>query len=429
MRGPEMEALAGGEQLIEIADRLGIDPQKGARALTRMLLAKTPPLVVAVSEPLDDLHISHSGPSPRATADAAAGAEPSGEGVEATLASWWQDLLGVEKVGPDDDFFALGGHSLVGVRLFVKIKKTYRVNLELAVLFEARTVRQLADVIAKSMQPSGAEQKVWASLRPIQPNGSRIPLFCVHAVGGDVLFYEQLAKALGSDQPFYAFQSPLIAQRDKRETTLEEMASTYIEEMRAFFPQGPYLLGGASYGGIVAFEMAQQLYARGAEPGLLVMFDTAITGHEERVEAKERVSTFWQNLLKEGMPYLRRKAAVKRKYWGEILLRRANIVAGSYYRLAGRPLPLHLHYIEVEEAHWRALKRYTYRQYPGKITLMRAEDRGPEVLGKREDFTLGWGPLAGGGIEILDVPTGHMSMLFAPNVDRFVEMLKTVLPS
>ena len=423
-------AHTGGEQPIEIVDRPRIPPLEGARALTRILLAATPTAVVAVAQPPEELDARNRTPSPRANEATAhhpalSGAAP-GEGVEGTLASWWQELLGVEKVGLDDDFFALGGHSLVGVRLFAKIRKTWQVDLELAVLFEARTVRQLADVITRSKQ-SVAEQKIRTSLRPIQPNGSRIPLFCVHAVGGDVLFYEQLAKALGPDQPFYAFQSPLITRPEMREISMEELASTYIKEMRAFYPQGPYLLGGASYGGLVAFEMSQQLHAQGLGPGLLIMFDTAIPGHEQRVDPKDRALTFWQNLRKEGLPYLTRKAAVKRKYWGEILLRRVQVAAGACYRLAGKPLPLDLHYVEVEEAHWRALRRYTFRPYAGKITLMRASDRGPEVLGKCEDPTLGWGPLAGGGLEIHDVPTGHMNMLFAPNVETFAQMLKAVL--
>jgi thioesterase domain-containing protein len=249
----------------------------------------------------------------------------------------------------------------------------------------------------------------------------------VHAVGGDVLFYEQLAKALGPDQPFYAFQSPLITRPDMREISMEELAATYIREMRAFYPQGPYLLGGASYGGLIAYEMSQQLHAQGLGPGLLVMFDTAITGHEQSVDPKDRAITFWQNLRKEGLSYLVRKAAVKRKYWWEKLERRAQVAAGAGYRLAGKPLPLGLHYIEVEEAHWRALRNYTFLPYAGKVTLMRAVDRGPEVLGKREDPTLGWGPLAS-VLEIHDVPTGHMSMLFAPNVETFAAMLKSVLP-
>jgi thioesterase domain-containing protein/acyl carrier protein len=344
------------------------------------------------------------------------------------LAFWWQDLLGVERVGLDDDFFALGGHSLVGVRLFVKIKKTYRVDLELAVLFEARTVRQLAAVISKLQQaPEVADNKVWSSLVAIQPNGTRVPLFCFHAVGGDVLFYQQLAKALGNDQPFYAFQSPLITRVDMLEISIEEMAATYVKEMREFYPQGPYLVGGASYGGVIAFEMARQLDAQGVKPALLVLFDSAIRGHEQRVERIDRLRTFWRNFRKEGAAYLARKSAVKGRYWSALLSDSFRRTACACYRIAGRPLPLPLHYFHVEEAHWRASSKYTYRPYSGKITLMRAVDRGPEVLGKREDSTLGWGPIAG-ELEIHDVPTAHMHILFAPNVEGFARMLKAVLP-
>ena len=420
-------------QSIEAFEPSGILPIDGARALTRILQAKTPRAIVAVAIPIAEPDLRIQSSSSNATkANASSPAQPTesalpAQSIEGTLAAWWQDLLGVEKVGLDDDFFTLGGHSLVGVRLFAKIKKTYQADLELAILFEARTVRQLADVIRKSKQPANTEEKKWTSLVPIQPHGSRIPLFCVHAVGGDVLFYEQLGRALAPDQPFYAFQSPLVSRPDIRETSVEELASTYVREMRAFFPQGPYLIGGASYGGLVAFEMARQLYAQGVEPSLLVLFDTAVPGHEQRMGAKDRVSSFLTDLRKQGLPYLIKKAAVKRKYWGEILLRYAEILACFCYRAAGRPLPIRLHYFQMDEAHRQALKRYRFQPYPGKLTLMRAVDRGPEVLSKREEITLGWGPLAEGGLTICDVHTAHMSMLFEPYVGTFVEQLKPLL--
>jgi thioesterase domain-containing protein/acyl carrier protein len=349
--------------------------------------------------------------------------------VESVLAAWWQELLGVEKPGLDDDFFGVGGHSLAAVRLFAKIKKTYGVDLELAILFDARTVRQLAQAIRKSKNPAGAEAKKWTSLIPIQPNGSRTPIFCSHAAGGDVIFYEQLARALGADQPFYAFQSPLVSRADIHEISIEELAATYVRDLRAFSPQGPYLIGGASFGGIVAFEMAKHLYAQGEEPALLVLFDTAVPGNARPVDAKDQFSGFWTGLRKQGAAYLMKKAAVKRRYWGEIVSRWALRQACACYRLVGRRLPVNLHYFQMEEAHKQALKHYVFAPYAGKITLMRAVDRGPEVLGKREESTLGWGPLAGGGLEVHDVDTGHMSMLFEPYVTTFVEQLKPLLRS
>ena len=261
---------------------------------------------------------------------------------------------------------------------------------------------------------------------PIQPNGSKVPLFCVHAVGGDVIFYEQLARALGPDQPFYAIRSSLITREDQTKTTVEELASIYVSEMRAFFPQGPYYIGGASYGGLIAFEMARQLQAQGVPPALLVMFDTQVPGSEEIVPPTARASTFWQNLRSEGLPYLVRKAEVKRKYWGENLTRRGKIAACATLRLMGRRLPVSLRYFEIEEAHLQAILHYKFEPYEGKITVIRAEDRGPEVLGKREDPTLGWGKLAG-SLEMIDVPTRHMFMLFDPYVTTFAATLKSLL--
>ena len=160
--------LSRGEQPIEAFDPSGIPPLEGARALTRILLARTPLAVVAVSQPLEELNDRNVTPSSGATNSTTASSAPT-EGIEATLAGLWQDLLGVDQVGLDDDFFGLGGHSLVGVRLFAKIKKTYQVDLDVAVLFEARTVRQLAGLIRKAQQPAGLQSKAWSALVPIQP--------------------------------------------------------------------------------------------------------------------------------------------------------------------------------------------------------------------------------------------------------------------
>ncbi|MGB8845256.1 MAG: SDR family NAD(P)-dependent oxidoreductase, partial [Terracidiphilus sp.] len=211
-------ARSGGEQPIEIAIRPGIAPLEGARLLTRILLADAPTAVVALPQPLEARESSVAAPQPRQPA-ATPASEAAAEDIESTLAGWWQELLGVDQVNADDDFFALGGHSLIGVRLLTKIKKTFHVDLELSVLFEGRTLGQLAEVIRKSGAPAGNEQRTWSALVPIQPDGTRTPLFCVHAIGGDVLFYEQLAKALGPSQPFYAFQSPLVADPDRRDLT------------------------------------------------------------------------------------------------------------------------------------------------------------------------------------------------------------------
>jgi acyl transferase domain-containing protein/thioesterase domain-containing protein len=419
---------AGRVEPIDAHAPAGIDPQEGARALMRILAHKTPASVVVVPEPLalDDNHADVV--TAVSLSNAKSSSTPADASIEGSLALWWRDLLGVDRVGLDDDFFALGGHSLIGVRLFAKIRKSWQVDLDLATLFEARSVRLLAEAIRKAEQPREEVARSWTALVPIQPHGTRVPLFCVHAIGGDVLFYEQLAKALGTEQPFYAFKSPLIARAEIGETTIEELAATYIDEMRAFYPQGPYLIGGASFGGLIAFEMGKQLYAAGVEPALVVLFDTSVHGHEERVDARGRVAAFWSGLRQRGGSYLWDKVTVKAQYWSEILSRRARWLACKAYHVAGVSLPLRMRYYKMEEAHYRALNRYVFAPYAGKITLMRAVDRGPEVLGKREDSTLGWKRFAAGGIEVHDIPTAHIFMLFEPAVGAFAAKLKTLFP-
>ena len=401
----------------------GMASADGIRAFNQILASDMPPGIIVVRGDL-----LGKPAEPLATASAPkSSAKPEGE-VESVLAEWWQELLGVEKVGLDDDFFDLGGHSLVGVRLFAKIRKTYQVDLDLAALFEARTVRHLAVVIRKSKQPASAEARTWSALVPIQPNGSRIPLFCVHALGTSLLFYRQLAAYLGSDQPFYALQSPLVSQAQTRQPRLEELASVYIKELETFFPEGPYLLGGASLGGIIALEMSQQLYAHGKKPGLLILFDAAVPGSHHRVAAKDQISSHWQNFRKQGTVYLLQRAVSKGEYYWSRLRRRVQSVVCACYRLVGRGLPAGLRYFQVEEAHRRALGRYAVQFYPGKITLMRAADV-PKTVGTRLNSTLGWDTFAGGGLEIHDVPGGHISMFEEPNVRSLADTLKTILPS
>jgi thioesterase domain-containing protein len=245
-----------------------------------------------------------------------------------------------------------------------------------------------------------------------------------------VLNYEAMARALGPDQPFYAFRSLLLAREGVLETTLEELASAYIKEMRSFFPQGPYFIGGGSFGGIVAFEMAQQLYAQGSEPALLVLFDTSAPGSSKRIGTTEKMRGLWQKLRDQGVRYLVRKVIYKGDHWRQKLVKRGREIALAGYRLMGRDLPVRLRYYQVQEAHVRAMMRYKLQTFPGKITLMRAVERGylgMELLGTREDSVLGWGNLAGGGLEIHDVPGEHGNVLNEPHVQFVANELKTIL--
>jgi len=145
---------SSGEQLIETGERAGIDPQTGAREFVRILSDRTPRSVIAVSEPLGELQTDEARPGhptgPEQPALASPDAAAAGDAVEETLARWWREMLGVARAGLDDDFFDLGGHSLIAVRLFAKVRKTFGVDLDFVVLFEARSIRKLADLIRRA---------------------------------------------------------------------------------------------------------------------------------------------------------------------------------------------------------------------------------------------------------------------------------------
>ena len=191
------------------------------------------------------------------------------DGLELQLRQIWEQVLGVRPIGIRDNFFDLGGHSLLAVRLFAQVEKVTGKRLPVAALFHAPTIEQQARLMSR--QEWSAQ---WKSLVAIQPAGSKPPFFCVHAHDGGVLFWRDLARHLGSDQPFYALQAQGLDGRQPPHDRIDEMAAHYIKEIRALQPEGPYFIGGHCIGGLIAFEMAQQLHAQGERMGLLALFDS-----------------------------------------------------------------------------------------------------------------------------------------------------------
>ena len=185
------------------------------------------------------------------------------------LTAIWQELLGVESIGPDDNYFDLGGDSALAVHLFTRIEKLFNVKLPMATLFEAPTIAELSRLLGSDTSTDG-----WSSLVAIQPSGSRPNLFCMHGAGGNVLIYRELSQFLGADQPFYGLQAQGLDGSCPPLTRIEDMAVAYVKEIRRAQPRGPYYLSGYCMGGTVAYEVAQQLQAQGEQIAFLGLFDT-----------------------------------------------------------------------------------------------------------------------------------------------------------
>ncbi|MBI2374208.1 MAG: amino acid adenylation domain-containing protein [Deltaproteobacteria bacterium] len=353
--------------------------------------------------------------------------------LERRLAAIWREVLQVERVGVNDDYFERGGDSLRAVAFFAAVERELGKRFGLATLFGAPTIAKLADLLR---QPSDVAS--WSPLVPIQPKGTKPPLFCVHARGGNVLFYRDLSNRLGDDQPFYGIQPQGLDGKLPYLRSVEEMARLYLRELRKVQPKGPYFLGGSSFGGTAAFEMAHQLIAAGEKVALLAVFDTGGPGYptELQVGRLTRVERRLESLAarvshrvwimrtldpEQRVDYVRAKARKARvKYKRQL---RSGLTALARYlprQVSDAVLPPYVHarweLVEFEKSIAQALGAYEHRVYPGRMILFRATK---QPLGIRPDPTLGWGPLVPSGLEIHDVEGGHGELVVEPSV-RFL---------
>jgi acyl transferase domain-containing protein/thioesterase domain-containing protein len=406
----------------QLADELaldGIPPDDGAKAFARIL----------ASDVRGGVFVLPRGPKVTANATIPAVATASSESVPehdigSMLARWWQDLLGVEHVGLDDDFFDLGGHSLIVVRLFGKIKKTYGVDLGLSTLFQARTVRTLGRLIRESGGNSASQPPVRRRAVAIRSEGTQLPLFVFPGIGGHVINFQAVASSLGDDQPIYGLVPRGLEGTEPAHGQVEEMAAYYVEAIREIQPEGPYRLLGYSFGGIVAFEVAQQLIAGGQAVGFLGMLDTVqwqSSAHALRSLTFRDLLSFYRAGLTAEFGDAAYEGALFGPFWNHL----SRKSSGLFSRLTrGNGATTSRESISIKEAHRRAGLSYRPSRYPGRLTLFRSTTRGPW---DHCDEFLGWADLAALGIELHHVPSNHQTILEEPAAAIIAEKLRECL--
>ena len=193
--------------------------------------------------------------------------------TELFLATIWQELLGVETIGVHDNFFDIGGRSLLAVRLFARIDKDRGRKLPLATLYKAPTIAELATIIDSASPVEGME------IHAIQPHGALPPFFCIPGVGSDVITLQDLANALGTARPFYGLQAHGLdgTPKDRHTCSVEETAAGFVTAIRNVQPDGPYHIGGHCFGSLLAWEVARQLTDQRQAVALLVMIDPVVS--------------------------------------------------------------------------------------------------------------------------------------------------------
>jgi thioesterase domain-containing protein/acyl carrier protein len=341
--------------------------------------------------------------------------------LEERLAMLWSGVLQLKSIGVRDNFFELGGNSLFAARLFAQIANSFGKHLPLATLFRFSTIEQLANHLREDSDTS----KPWSALVAIQPEGSKPPLFCVHAAGANVLIYRPLSRHLGNDQPVYALQAQGLDGRARPLTRVEDMAALYIREMRALQPEGPYFLLGASFGGLVIYEMAQQLLAQGQQVALLAMLNTNCPVYS----FAKRIRCHLGHLMERGPKSYAMGVgkSVKRRLTGQGNDERveSNAPDPDIQKLLVKDSGVDESLVRTVMAIMAAEEEYvpSRRVYPGKITLFRARDAKRDF----EDNRLAWRKLAAGGFEVHIVPGTHTSMREEPHVAELVAKLKDCL--
>ncbi|MGB3511819.1 MAG: AMP-binding protein [Microcoleaceae cyanobacterium] len=335
--------------------------------------------------------------------------------TELQLGQIWSEMLNIPAVGVQDNFFDLGGNSLLAMRLMARIEQQLGTHLALTTLFTEATIERQASLLsaAPNTQP-------FSPLVPIQPRGSLPPFFCIHPRAGGVLSYLTLARQLGDKLPFYGVQALGIYGEQEPLSRIEEMATTYIKAIQTVQPQGRYKLGGWSFGGNIAFEIARQLHSLGQEVALLALIDSLnpiILNKPKRDDAM--LVRLAARLLSQGCDDLESYLLLNKELIMSMdelrqlgLDEQLSYVFKETKRLHNLPPEIgleHMHQLfAVLQAHNHAIHSYVPQPYPGKITLFSAEEHPAQLAEKQIQF---WSSLATGGITIHKIPGEQLSII------------------
>lgn len=324
--------------------------------------------------------------------------------IETKLVKVWEHIFDFQPIGAEDDFFDLGGDSLLAAGLCARIEQEFGHLISLDVLLERPTIRLLAELLRN---PAAAELQ--CSVVTIQAGGDRPPMFCLPGIGGNVLEFRDLAQQLGPEQTLYGLHPAGLDDGQSPHSTVAEMAAHAIQQMRSKQPHGPYHLVGYSLGGIVAFEMAQQLRAAHEPVALLALLDSRLWSPPVELSFWQRVrlhgKTLWHSSNRGRWHYLRERgrllaARIRR---GNLHGSEEDVVLGLNLSPASR---------KIAGVHYRAWRSYEPRVYDGQLTLFMAQ-QSPDLTASLNgvDSSLGWSRWSTKGIEVHHTSATHAEIL------------------
>ena len=348
--------------------------------------------------------------------------------TERSLVGIWQSVLRKERVGVRDNFFELGGHSMLALQVFSKIEQSFGKRFPLALLFRAPTVEAIAAELLKTDCPGALN-----SLVAIKPQGRKHPIFLVHGVGGNVIGFHPLARLLASDQPVYGLQSPGLDGSRTTPKSIEAMAEIYTREIIDAFPTGPYHLAGMSFGGVVAYEMAQQFLMMGRQVGLLALFDSYPRGESELIPLTERTRKTLDAWRRRFEGHLRDIRQLSASEWPSYLGRKARTIRRrlnsrvwqlAYLWWPGTRPDMDRVFNDVRESNFLASRNYVSKPYNGRVSVFIADDH---LHSNKQYMRVVWDRIALGGVDFHEVPGDHVTLIQEPHVRVLAQKLQMCL--
>ncbi len=421
--------------LASIFQEVATDPSRDALSLAR-LDREASPSAETIYARIFDRELAHqlNGDGPALEPESASHSSGAGNRPAITepdllraLQSLWQRVLDIRDVGPDDEFFALGGHSIAAAQLFALIQRELGFSAPLAVLYDASTPRLLAKAFLR-----GAREEDWKALVAIRRHGDRPPLFLVHAAEGNVLLYRSLAAHLGDDQPVYGLQSAGLDGHSPVDPCFEHVSRNYIQEIRQVQPHGPYMLGGYCLGGTIALEMARQLLDAGETVGLVALVeDYNIRSMRWPLARHHRlINRLFLNPYFHLRNMLAAEGTAKFDFFIEkfrVEIRRAKVsLRAAWSSLRHRSSPDSISAMrraKLADIYEDALTRYYLQPYPGELTLFVAEHH-LAGFGVPQG---GWGEIAQGGLRLYSLPFSPRGSLIEPFVKQLASVMRDCL--
>ena len=350
--------------------------------------------------------------------------------LEARLVALWESVLQRKPIGIHDNFFEIGGHSLLAVMVITRVKSELGLQLPLASILETPTIAELAERMGgKFAELQLRATDTESALVELQSQGARPPLFLVAGIGGQVFIFRELANGLGPDQPVFAFTTDRAEGNSLPQRSVEEIAAAYeLEIERLGLQSGPVILGGYSFGALVAFALAQRLRARGQKVGCVIAFDAFAPGYPEHMSLFPRAFAHLKELRRRDMAgrmlYLRERL--------DNIRRRVLLRAGLGARLAPPLAGAEPERDERLKQVWsRAMHaQMTYRpklQDDGPLLLFVAETPIRWPATRMDDPAMGWGKWIRGRMDLVRVKGAHMDVFGGENVECMAREIRAAI--